>query len=125
MARARKKYEKLFTPQVVLPLLVDFYERVVDRHAAANGANGGSNNRQRQRSKRISGKLPGRDSLSRTSPSWSPSALTAAESRLGRDQLWVNPDCGLKTRQWHEVLPALEHLVQAAHKRRAAKLANP
>src|SRR2546426_4116794 len=47
----RKKYEKLFTPQVVLPLLVDFYERVVDRHAAANGANGGSNNGQRQLAK--------------------------------------------------------------------------
>ncbi len=29
------------------------------------------------------------------------------------DRLWVNPDCGLKTRQWHEVLPALEHMVNA------------
>ncbi len=34
---ARKKYEQLFTPQVVLPLLIDFYERVIDRHAANNG----------------------------------------------------------------------------------------
>src|SRR3989442_1765211 len=48
---ARKKYERLFTPQVVLPLLVDFYERVVDGHAAANGANGGSNDGQRQLAK--------------------------------------------------------------------------
>lgn len=30
---------------------------------------------------------------------------------LGR--LWVNPDCGLKTRQWQEVIPALEHMVGA------------
>ncbi len=29
------------------------------------------------------------------------------------DRLWVNPDCGLKTRQWQEVLPALEHMVNA------------
>jgi glycosyltransferase involved in cell wall biosynthesis len=30
---ARKKYEQLFTPEVVLPVLVDFYERVVAGHA--------------------------------------------------------------------------------------------
>jgi 5-methyltetrahydropteroyltriglutamate--homocysteine methyltransferase len=30
----------------------------------------------------------------------------AAESIPVR-QLWVNPDCGLKTRQWAEVLPSL------------------
>jgi 5-methyltetrahydropteroyltriglutamate--homocysteine methyltransferase len=29
-------------------------------------------------------------------------------------QLWVNPDCGLKTRKWDEVKPSLEHLVAAA-----------
>ncbi len=33
---------------------------------------------------------------------------------LKADQLWVNPDCGLKTRRWKEVEPALEHMVQAA-----------
>jgi len=33
---ARKKYEQLFAPRVVLPLLVDFYQRVVDEHAAGN-----------------------------------------------------------------------------------------
>jgi len=42
---ARKRYEQLFTPRVVLPLLVDFYERVLDRHSA--GANGRSSNTQR------------------------------------------------------------------------------
>ena len=28
-------------------------------------------------------------------------------------QLWVNPDCGLKTRSWAETLPALGHLMAA------------
>ncbi len=43
---ARKKYEQFFTPRVVLPLLVDFYERVVDEHAASNGAGRKSGNVQ-------------------------------------------------------------------------------
>jgi 5-methyltetrahydropteroyltriglutamate--homocysteine methyltransferase len=46
--------------------------------------------------------------------------LELAETRVGRERLWVNPDCGLKTRRWEEVLPALEHLVEAAGRRRAA-----
>jgi 5-methyltetrahydropteroyltriglutamate--homocysteine methyltransferase len=46
--------------------------------------------------------------------------LAAAETRIPRHKLWVNPDCGLKTRQWDEVLPALEHLVEAARRRRTA-----
>jgi 5-methyltetrahydropteroyltriglutamate--homocysteine methyltransferase len=29
-------------------------------------------------------------------------------------QLWVNPDCGLKTRGWAEVTPSLEAMVRAA-----------
>lgn len=45
--------------------------------------------------------------------------LTAAEERIGRERLWVNPDCGLKTRRWEEALPALEHMVAAARRRRA------
>lgn len=32
--------------------------------------------------------------------------------------LWVNPDCGLKTRHWEEVLPALWNMVKAARKAR-------
>jgi 5-methyltetrahydropteroyltriglutamate--homocysteine methyltransferase len=32
------------------------------------------------------------------------------------DKMWVNPDCGLKTRKWHEVTPALENMVAAARK---------
>ncbi len=30
------------------------------------------------------------------------------------EHLWVNPDCGLKTREWEQVIPALTHMVQAA-----------
>ena len=33
---------------------------------------------------------------------------------LPPDQVWVNPDCGLKTRKPEEVWPALEHMVAAA-----------
>jgi 5-methyltetrahydropteroyltriglutamate--homocysteine methyltransferase len=37
--------------------------------------------------------------------------------------LWVNPDCGLKTRRYDEVDPALRHLVAAAREVRAALVA--
>jgi 5-methyltetrahydropteroyltriglutamate--homocysteine methyltransferase len=30
------------------------------------------------------------------------------------EQLWVNPDCGLKTRTWSEVVTALTRMVAAA-----------
>jgi 5-methyltetrahydropteroyltriglutamate--homocysteine methyltransferase len=40
--------------------------------------------------------------------------LQAAARVLPPEQLWVNPDCGLKTRAWSEVEPALRNLVQAA-----------
>jgi 5-methyltetrahydropteroyltriglutamate--homocysteine methyltransferase len=35
---------------------------------------------------------------------------------LGCDarRIWLNPDCGLKTRDWKEVLPSLRNMVQAA-----------
>lgn len=46
--------------------------------------------------------------------------LELAEQRVGRERLWVNPDCGLKTRSWDEVLPALEAMMAAARRRRAA-----
>ncbi|MFJ8531649.1 5-methyltetrahydropteroyltriglutamate--homocysteine S-methyltransferase [Bacillus sp. NPDC094106] len=32
---------------------------------------------------------------------------------------WINPDCGLKTRSTEEVIPALEHMVQAAKEARS------
>jgi 5-methyltetrahydropteroyltriglutamate--homocysteine methyltransferase len=44
--------------------------------------------------------------------------LTRAREHLAPDQIWVNPDCGLKTRRWEEVKPALEHLVAAAKQMR-------
>ena len=47
------------------------------------------------------------------------SLLKAAARRLPADQLWVNPDCGLKTRKWPEVRLAVENMVAAAHAARA------
>ena len=40
--------------------------------------------------------------------------LTLARQRLADKQLWINPDCGLKTRKWEEVRPALVNMVKAA-----------
>ncbi|GHF28283.1 5-methyltetrahydropteroyltriglutamate--homocysteine methyltransferase [Streptomyces mashuensis] len=40
--------------------------------------------------------------------------LRTALTAVPADRLWVNPDCGLKTRTWPEVRAALDHLVQAA-----------
>ncbi|MFD7032626.1 5-methyltetrahydropteroyltriglutamate--homocysteine S-methyltransferase [Streptomyces sp. NPDC059917] len=38
---------------------------------------------------------------------------------IAAERLWVNPDCGLKTRGWTETKASLEHLVEAAHRVRA------
>jgi 5-methyltetrahydropteroyltriglutamate--homocysteine methyltransferase len=43
-----------------------------------------------------------------------------ALQRIPAERLWVNPDCGLKTRDWHQVDPALTAMVEAAKKTRAA-----
>jgi len=48
--------------------------------------------------------------------------LRRAVDALGPDRLWVNPDCGLKTRGYDQVVPALEHMVEAAGKLRAELL---
>ncbi len=48
--------------------------------------------------------------------------LRKAARRIPADRLWVNPDCGLKTRSWEEVRPALEHMVSAAQRLRRAPL---
>jgi 5-methyltetrahydropteroyltriglutamate--homocysteine methyltransferase len=40
--------------------------------------------------------------------------LKKAGKVLRKEQIWVNPDCGLKTRRWEEVRPALAALVAAA-----------
>jgi len=40
--------------------------------------------------------------------------LEAAAKVLTPDQVWVNPDCGLKTRAWPETEEALRNMVEAA-----------
>ena len=40
--------------------------------------------------------------------------LRLAAKRIDPQRLWVNPDCGLKTRQWKECTPALKNMVAAA-----------
>ncbi len=37
-------------------------------------------------------------------------------AHLEPEQIWVNPDCGLKTRRWEEVIPALRTMVEAARR---------
>ncbi len=54
--------------------------------------------------------------------------LPDVESIIGRvekilewiapEKVWINPDCGLKTRQWTEVEPALQNLAEAARRLR-------
>ena len=51
--------------------------------------------------------------------------LRKALTVLLADQVWVNPDCGLKTRGWTEVAPALENLVTATRRVRATLKAQP
>jgi len=45
--------------------------------------------------------------------------MRKAAERIPAQRLWVNPDCGLKTRQWSEVIPALTNMVAAAKTLRA------
>jgi len=44
--------------------------------------------------------------------------LQAAANVLRPEQLWVNPDCGLKTRAWPETEAALRNMVDAARQAR-------
>ena len=46
--------------------------------------------------------------------------LAAALDVVPADRLWVNPDCGLKTRRWDDVRPALTAMVAAACRLRGA-----
>ncbi|RLA41781.1 MAG: 5-methyltetrahydropteroyltriglutamate--homocysteine S-methyltransferase [Gammaproteobacteria bacterium] len=39
--------------------------------------------------------------------------MQKAELRIPAERLWINPDCGLKTRNWEEVLPALQNMMSA------------
>ncbi|MEM8831550.1 MAG: 5-methyltetrahydropteroyltriglutamate--homocysteine S-methyltransferase [Cyanobacteria bacterium P01_G01_bin.19] len=46
------------------------------------------------------------------------SQLQAGIANLPVQQIWVNPDCGLKTRHWSEVIPALKNMVEATKRLR-------
>lgn len=43
------------------------------------------------------------------------SLMQKAAERIDIEKLWVNPDCGLKTRNWQQVKPALQAMVDASH----------
>jgi len=51
--------------------------------------------------------------------------LRKAAGRIPAGRLWVNPDCGLKTRTWKEVEPALRNLVEAARRLRRNQAGGP
>ena len=45
---------------------------------------------------------------------WMVALMKKAAEKIPPQRLWVNPDCGLKTRRWEEVTPALAAMVAAA-----------
>ncbi|PWC12239.1 5-methyltetrahydropteroyltriglutamate--homocysteine S-methyltransferase [Brenneria roseae subsp. americana] len=49
---------------------------------------------------------------------WIEALLLKAAQRIPAERLWVNPDCGLKTRGWPETRQALANMVQAAQRLR-------
>ncbi len=51
---------------------------------------------------------------------WIEALLKKAAQRIPAERLWVNPDCGLKTRGWPETRAALANMVQAAQNLRNA-----
>lgn len=51
---------------------------------------------------------------------WMVELMNKAAARLPKERLWVNPDCGLKTRAWPETKAALEAMVEAARELRKA-----
>ncbi len=40
--------------------------------------------------------------------------IAKAKSYIPKENIWINPDCGLKTRQWEETKAALSNMVEAA-----------
>ena len=40
--------------------------------------------------------------------------MEKALKQIPKERLWVNPDCGLKTRAWPETKAALANMVEAA-----------
>ncbi|WP_214322330.1 5-methyltetrahydropteroyltriglutamate--homocysteine S-methyltransferase [Nonomuraea sediminis] len=57
-------------------------------------------------------RVPGEDEVERL--------LRATLEVLPRERVWVNPDCGLKTRTYEQVEAALANVVSAAHRLRQA-----
>lgn len=45
--------------------------------------------------------------------------IRLATERIHAGQIWVNPDCGLKTRTWEEAGPSVRNMVEAAKRMRA------
>lgn len=45
--------------------------------------------------------------------------LAKAGKFINKEQLWINPDCGLKTRAWQETKQALQNMVEAAKQYRS------
>ncbi|PKD21655.1 5-methyltetrahydropteroyltriglutamate--homocysteine methyltransferase [Salegentibacter salinarum] len=52
------------------------------------------------------------------------SLLDKAQKVIPAEQLWVNPDCGLKTRKWEETEKALKAMVNAAKMARVTVVTN-
>lgn len=46
--------------------------------------------------------------------SWMVDLMEKALEKIPAERLWINPDCGLKTRSWAEVESALANMVEAA-----------
>jgi 5-methyltetrahydropteroyltriglutamate--homocysteine methyltransferase len=57
-------------------------------------------------------RVPGKEEMLRL--------MRKASAVIPRERLWINPDCGLKTRGWTEVEAALENMVSVAHELRSA-----
>ncbi|KMJ46593.1 5-methyltetrahydropteroyltriglutamate--homocysteine methyltransferase [Xenorhabdus khoisanae] len=51
---------------------------------------------------------------------WIEALLRKAADRIPVERLWVNPDCGLKTRGWTETRQSLANMVEAAKRLRAS-----
>ncbi|CAM3645501.1 MULTISPECIES: 5-methyltetrahydropteroyltriglutamate--homocysteine S-methyltransferase [Pseudoalteromonas] len=50
---------------------------------------------------------------------WIKTLIHKAARKIPVERLWVNPDCGLKTRGWEETRQALDNMVKAAKELRA------
>ena len=56
------------------------------------------------------------------SVSWMKQLIVKASAKIPLKRLWINPDCGLKTRGWDETRTALSNMVKAAKELRAELL---